>query len=111
MLLEKKMMFFNLFFQRDNITIEPLKSVDDFIEEYDNLKHCVFSSSYHKKDSSLILSAKVNGQRTETVEVDLNKFKVIQSRGKFNKSTEFKTKIRSLINSNMEQIRKIQLTA
>lgn len=108
---EKKMMFFNLFFKRERLTIEPLKSVDDFIDEAKEMKHCVFSSDYHKKEDSLILSAKVDGKRVETVQVDLNKFKIIQSRGKFNSTSKFNSEIREIVNSNMEQIKQIQLTA
>lgn len=108
---EKKMMFFNLFFQRENITVEPLKSIDDFIIEAEKMKHCVFENDYYKKKNSLILSAKVNGENAETIEIDLNKFKVIQSRGKFNEKTPYNKDIISLVNSNMNQIKRIQLTA
>ena len=67
--------------------------------------HCVFSNSYHLKPDSLIMSASVNGKKTETVEVNLKTFTVVQSRGKFNKNTAYHDRIISLVNKNMHLIK------
>lgn len=99
--------FFDLKFTSGNISIEVLKSIDDFKIEGDELKHCVYTNAYYLKEKSLILSAKVDGARTETIEVDLKNFKVIQSRGLKNDSTKYHDEIIDLVNKNIEKIRKI----
>ena len=105
---EQKEKFFGLCFSSENITIEPLKSVEDFYQEGKAMHHCVFANNYYDIEDSLILSAKdKKGDRVETIEIDLNTFKVLQSRGKFNSNTEYHQEIISLINGNIEQIKAI----
>ena len=78
------------------------------LEEGETMYHCVFANKYYKKEKLLILTAKNNkGERLETIEVDLEKFSIIQSRGKFNNSTPYHDKIVSLVNKNMRKIKKI----
>lgn len=64
--------------------------------------HCV--GSYHSKNDSLILSACIDGQKIETVELSLSQLRVIQSRGICNKNTEYHTQIINLVESNIAQI-------
>lgn len=99
--------FFNLEFKKGNITINVLQSVEEFKQEGDELKHCVYTNEYYLKEQSLILSAKVNGKRAETIEVLIPDIKIEQSRGLDNKSTEYHNKIIDLLNKNLNQIRNI----
>jgi len=62
-----------------------------------------FTGAYYDR-SSLILSAKVNGKKTETIELDLKNKIVIQSRGKRNKPTPYHDKIVELVKTNINLI-------
>ena len=67
---------------------------------------CVFGSEYYKKADTLILSARIDDEIIETVEVDLRTLKVVQCHGKYNKDTEYHDRIINLVNSNAKLIRK-----
>ena len=101
---EAKKAFFNLKFQKGDITIAPLKNVREFYEEGERMHHCV--TRYHKEEDSLILSARQNGQRLETVQVDLRDLRVAQSRGLKNEHTQHHKEIMSLVENNMNKIKK-----
>ena len=105
---KEKKKYIGMVFTDTNITIKVLESVQEFLEEGDQLKHCLFANSYHKRKHSLILSAMVNGQRMETIEVCLKKYEVLQSRGTHNGHTEYHEDILKLINSNMHHIRSVK---
>lgn len=96
--------FEDVFIKSGDLTIEPIKTVADFIKEGDELNHCVFSNEYYKRRSSLIMSARVNGKRTETVEFSLDKAQVVQSRGLQNSNTDYHDKIVNLVNRNSAMI-------
>ena len=98
--------FFDLEFSSGELSIQPLKSIDEFKEEGDKLKHCVYTNEYYLKENSLILSAKVSGVRTETIEINLKTFKIMQSRGLKNDSTQYHNQILELVNKNIPKIRK-----
>lgn len=98
---ERNQKFFDLEFTKGNISIKLLQSVEEFKEEGDELKHCVFTNEYYLKQKSLIFSARVNGKRTETIEVLIPEMKIIQSRGINNKSTEYHNDIVKLIEKNL----------
>ena len=99
--------FFDLEFKKGNISITVLKSIDEFKEEGDELKHCVYTNEYYLKEKSLILSAKVDGKRAETIELRLPELKIEQARGLKNNTTEHHDEIIDLVNKNIEKIRKI----
>jgi DNA-directed RNA polymerase subunit RPC12/RpoP len=99
--------FFDLEFKNGNISITVLKSIDEFKQEGDELKHCVFTNEYYLKEKSLILSAKVDGIRAETIEVKIPEMKIEQSRGLKNNPTEHHDKIIKLLNKNLNTIREI----
>lgn len=81
----------------------PLRGVSDFYDEGNAMHHCVYSMEYFKKELSVILSARTDdGKRVETVEYDMVNNKVLQSRGKFNKLTEFHDSIIESVNNSME---------
>lgn len=97
--------YFGIVFSDNLINVQVLSSVQEIVEEGDYMHHCVYSNSYHKKNS-LILSATINGSRVETIEVSLSSFSVVQSRGKLNNITEYHDRIIQLVEKNMNIIRK-----
>lgn len=98
--------FFDLEFTDGEITITPLKSVDEFEQEGKELAHCVYVNEYYRKEESLVLSAKVNGKRMETIEVSLKTFEIVQSRGFDNDPTDYNKRIVQLMEQNMSAIRR-----
>ena len=104
--IQEKGMFFNLYFQEENITISPLKSIDDFIEEGHSLKHCVYTNEYFKKKNSLVMSARINGKSIETIEISISNLSIIQSRGLSNKISKYNDKIINIVEKNFHQIEK-----
>lgn len=90
-----------------NIEISPLKTVNDFYCEGNALHHCVFAMEYYKRKDCLILGAKVNGERTETIEVSLKDFSVAQCRGKNNMDSPYHKRIMSLMSSNLGRLRDV----
>lgn len=101
---EAKAKFFGLAFSDGVISIRVLESVADIILEGKLMHHCV--GSYHSKTDSLILSACINGEKIETIEVSLTQLRVIQSRGVCNKNTEYHDRIVNLVNQNIPLIEK-----
>lgn len=105
---ESKSKFFGICFGNENIIITVIQSVADMAEEGKAMHHCVYSNGYYKKSDSLILSAKNNnGERIETIEIDLKTFKVIQSRGVCNKNTDQHDEIIQLVNNNINLIKRV----
>lgn len=104
---ERNKNYLDLEFKKGNITIKLLQSVEEFKQEGDELKHCVYTNEYYTKERSLVFSARVKGIRTETIEVLLPDMKIEQSRGLNNKSTEHHDAIVDLLSKNIEKIRKI----
>ena len=102
----EKQAFLGLCFEGDGIIVSVLQSVKDFYEEGKAMHHCVYSNGYYKKKNSLILSAKKDGKRIETIEVNLKTFKIIQSRAVCNQTSEYHNSIIELVNRNMGLIRR-----
>lgn len=102
---ELKSKFFGISFTDGTIQVHVLESVQEYLEEGVSMHHCVFSNEYYLKENSLILSATIEGRRIETIEVNLDTLKVVQSRGVCNKNTEYHDKIVSLVNANRKLIR------
>lgn len=105
-----KSKFFDLNLSDGKIVIVVLKTLEDFKEEGDAMKHCVFTNEYFKKKDSLILSARIGDKRIETIELNLKTLQVVQSRGVCNQNTEYHDRIISLVNKNINLIRR-KLTA
>lgn len=103
---ELKGRFFGIAFTDGMLNVRVLESVEEFAEESATMHHCVFSNSYYLKENSLILSATIDGKRIETIEVSLKTFQVVQSRGVCNSNTEYHERIISLVNKNVNLIRK-----
>ena len=99
--------FFDLDITNGIIHVKALRSVEEFFEEGKEMCHCVFANGYYdvnRRPNCLILSAKVNERRMETLEIDLSSLKVVQCHGKFNQNSDFHQSILNLVNENMWQI-------
>ena len=104
---ETKGKFFGICFGDEHITITVMQSVAEIAEEGKSMHHCVYAAGYYRKENSLILSAKdTQGNRLETIEVNLTTFTVAQSRAKFNKTSPHHDRILQLLQQNMPLIRK-----
>lgn len=101
---EEKNRFFGLLFQDGDLVIKPLKTVEEVAKEGEALRHCIFYNEYYKKKDSLLLSARIGEQPVETIELSLEDYSILQSRGRFNQETEYTTKIKQVIESNISQI-------
>lgn len=104
---EEKQQYFGLSFTDKDLKIEVLEHIEQFIENGDKLKHCVYTNAYYKEIDSLILQATYKGELIETVEVSLKDFTISQSRGLNNLPSEQNKRIESLVNKHMEQIKSI----
>jgi len=102
---ELKSKFFGISFTDGTIQVHVLESVQEHLDEGVAMHHCVFDNAYYLKENSLILSATIEGRRIETIEVNLDTLKVVQSRGVCNKNTEYHDQIVSLVNANCKLIR------
>lgn len=104
---EAKERFLGLCFGDDEVRISVIPSVTDMEAEGKVMHHCVFSAGYYKRDDCLILSARDReGNRLETIEVNLKTFEVAQSRAKFNKTSPQHKRILNLMSEHMELIRR-----
>ncbi|WP_298152338.1 PcfJ domain-containing protein [Flavobacterium sp.] len=99
-----KKQFFGLVFSEKNISINVIETVREFLEEGCIHNHCVFTNDYYKKENSLILSAKVNGVPAETIQISLENFEILQSRGHGNKASRHNKAIINLVQKNLHQI-------
>ena len=102
-----KAKFFGICFGDENIVITVIQSVADMADEGKSMHHCVFSMGYYKRKDSLILTARsaADGKRIETIEVSLETFKVVQSRGVQNSNTPYHDEIINLVNKNINLIK------
>lgn len=102
---EEKKEFFGLHFEDKKLSISVIENVSDFMQEGDTLRHCVFTNEYFKKRNSLILSAKVDSQSVETIELSLKTMEIIQCRGMRNNSSKHHRQILRLMEKNLYQIK------
>ena len=105
--LERIAKFADLTITDGKIVITPLKSLEEFMQEGQAMHHCVFSNGYWKRNDCLILSAKIENQRVETIEINLNKFNIVQSRAKCNGVSGHHDKIVGLVKNNINKIRSL----
>lgn len=101
--------FFGISFGNESIHITVLSSVKEFAEEGTKMHHCVFSNEYFNMrthPNSLILSAKDSkGNRLETIEINIESWRLVQSRGVGNIPSSSHNAIIELINNNMHLLR------
>lgn len=103
----RRKQFFDIDIKDGAIDIQVLKSVQEFFEEGKEMGHCVFRNGYYdvnNKPNCLILSAKVNGQRMETIEVNLSDVTIVQCQGHHNINSSYHDAILKLMNDNLWQI-------
>ncbi|MDH5825791.1 PcfJ domain-containing protein [Sphingobacterium faecium] len=102
---EMKKSFFGISFASGNLTVKVLETVQEFQEQGEIHRHCVFTNEYFKRNESLIMAAMFNGKPVETVEVSLENFEIVQSRGLSNKVSEYNKDIINLVNKNMNVLK------
>lgn len=91
----------------EGFTVAPIMSIAALRQEGDEMHHCVYRNKYDGKNS-LILSVRKRTRQREriaTVEVGLDKFTILQCRGKNNTVPPHHAEICELINRNMNMIR------
>lgn len=103
---KEKGAFFGMVFTDGSISIKPLESVLEFMQEGDALNHCVFTSEYYKRRDSLLLSARIKNKPVETIEVSLRTLDVLQARGMNNNPTKYHNRILSVVKENKAEIQK-----
>lgn len=104
--LAEKKQYFDLKFETDNLIVQPLKSVREFVEEGERFHHCVFANRYYLRPDSLIMHAISDGKPIATIEFSLKDFKVLQCRGVCNKVPPKYDEIINLIQENIKEIAK-----
>lgn len=101
---ENRKNYLDMLFTDGKIDIRTIPTAMGIKEEGKAMHHCV--GSYYNEPNSLILSAKINGKRIETIEVNLTTFELVQSRGLQNEETKYHDRIVNLVNSNMNEIQR-----
>ena len=101
---QEKERFFGLEFSDGQLRVRVLESVDEIRQEGEALHHCVFTNEYYSKQDALILSATLDGQRIETIEVSLSTLTVVQSRGLLNDDSPHHKEIVDLVKRNIPLI-------
>jgi len=98
---ELRMLAFAGIVLRDgSLTITAIPTVEEVAEEGRKMHHCVFANGYYKDKNALLMTARINGKRTETVEFDIRNGRVAQSRGLQNALTDYHTRILRLVEKN-----------
>jgi hypothetical protein len=91
--------------EKDGVRIQPLRSIEEIMNEEIEMHHCVFTNSYFNRKSSVLFTSFVDGKKAETIEVDLTG-KVQQSRGHCNNLTDHHEKIVSLVEEALPKLLK-----
>lgn len=84
----------------DGFTIRPLLTRDDFNDEYKAMNHCI--RTYYGKIDRLLISISVDGKKTETAEIDLKSYEVLQCRGANNQPSAHHDQIIQLLYSHIK---------
>ncbi|WP_308768919.1 PcfJ domain-containing protein [uncultured Bacteroides sp.] len=96
--------FLGMKIKEEGIIICPLESVTQYYQEGKKMHHCVYECSYFERNDSIVLSARKDGKRLETIEVNLNTFKIVQSRGACNGYSKYHNQIIHIVEKNMAEI-------
>lgn len=106
---EHRGLWFGICFGNEDIVVTVIQSVAEMAEEGTKMHHCVFANEYwnvQKHPDSLILSAKDRqGNRLETVEVNMKTWSIVQSRGLLNDPSERHDEIIELVKENMYKLK------
>jgi len=108
----------NLSIVKDSIEIVPILTLDQMYEEGLTLEHCVFINEYYLNEHMVYLSARVEGEVRETIEINILSCEITQSRGLDNKASFYNADIVSLMKENLSSVlnfkkqkKKISMTA
>lgn len=105
---KRRGVFFGLVVAAEGLHIEPLKRIEDFVDEGLAMHHCVAANRYYDLKmypNSLIMSAKDDaGNRLETVEVNIKTGTIIQARGVYNGVSSRHKDIVRLVTNYMPEI-------
>lgn len=101
-----KSRFFGISFSDGEIHVRVLESVEEHLQEGALLHHCVFTQGYYRRPDSLILSARLKNKHLETIEISLETFQIVQSRGACNLPTAYHERIIALVEKNIHRIRR-----
>lgn len=85
---------------KDGYVITPLLTKGDFEDEYKALHHCI--RTYYGKINALLVSISFENQKTETAEINLEKYEIIQCRGLQNHPSEHHNDIMRLLQNNIK---------
>ena len=103
----KMKMFEDVKMKAEDFSIAPIMTIAALRQEGEEMSHCVYRNKYDRKNS-LILSVRKRTRQREriaTVEVGLDKFTILQCRGKNNTVPPHHAEICEIINRNMNMIR------
>lgn len=103
--IKRRRKFYDMVLTDGLIECRVLRDCKEFEEEGTAMQHCVFRCRYYTKPYSLIMSAKIDGHRIETIEVDLSSFTIKQCFGKHDHFTLHHQRILDLVNSQMDTIK------
>lgn len=92
-----------------DIELRPLQTIKEFYDEGEAMHHCVFTNKYYSKDGCLIIGARVNGERAETIEINTNEWQIMQCRGKHNQNSEYHEAIMEAMTNNINKYRRMAL--
>lgn len=90
-----------------DIELRPLQTIKEFYDEGEAMHHCVFTNKYYSHPDCLIIGARVNGERAETIELNTKEWRVVQCRGKHNQSSEHHERILEVIGNNIDKYRRV----
>ena len=97
--------FIGIWFVGDGFMAHVLRSVAEFLEEGEAMKHCVFDNRYYEKESVILsIRDEASGERLETAEISTKTWKVLQCRGRGNGKTERHARILDFLHSNMGKL-------
>lgn len=95
--------FLDIVLQADNLTIRPLRSVEEFVIEGNVMHNCVYHMGYYKKPQTLILTAQdTEHNHVATIRMNTANWKIEELREPFNKECPRENEIRKLINKNIK---------
>lgn len=98
---ETRMQFFaGIILTDGNLSVAAIPTIEAVRDEGRAMHHCVFSNEYYKDDNALLLSARIDGARCETVEFNLTNGRIMQSRGLQNQPTKEHKRIIELVDAN-----------
>lgn len=101
---DRMLAFAGIVLEDDEIRVTAIPTVEDVRDEGAAMHHCVFANEYYKQDNSLLMTARIDDKRVETIEFSLRDGVVLQSRGIKNTSTKYHKRIVGLVERNSKRL-------